>query len=61
MELFDAVANGDMFQTGTFNFGGILASKTKNKKSNKNQQNKQGQGHGGDGGWGWGAWIAYTF
>ena len=52
MELFDAVANGDMFQMGTFNFGGILASKTKNKKSSKNQQNQQGQRHGGGGGGG---------
>ena len=44
MELFDAVANGDMFQTGTFNFGGILASKTKTNKPNNNKGWGEGEG-----------------
>ena len=49
VELFDAVANEFFFEIGTLNFGGMLASKTKNKKSNKYQQQQKGGGGGGGG------------
>ena len=50
VELFDVVANEKMFEIGTLNFGGMLASKTKIKKSNKYQQQQQQQKGGGGGG-----------
>ena len=52
VELFDVVANEKMFEIGTLNFGGMLASKTKSKKSNKYQQQQQQQKGGGGGGGG---------
>ena len=39
VELFDVVANEKMFEIGTLNFGGMLASKT--KQVNKTKTNKQ--------------------
>ena len=49
VELFDVVANGEkkMFQMGTLNFGGMLASKTKQtNKQNTKQQQQRGGGEG---------------
>ena len=47
VELFD-VANGKMFQMGIFNFGGMLASKTKqtNKQKQTTTTTKKGWGEG---------------
>ena len=51
VEAFD-VADGKMFQMGTLNFGGMLASKTKqtNKKQQQQQQQKQNNRSWGGGG-----------
>ena len=42
VELFDVVANGKQIHMGTLNFGGMLASKTKQKNTQTKQQQRVG-------------------
>ena len=52
VELFDVVANAKIFQMGTLNTGGMLASKKKKKKRNRDNNHKKTKKKGGGGGGG---------